>query len=187
MDVSPASVTSTAQWTDSAILFLGSVSARKPKDFSVTPAENTFTAWMPPVVRPVTVMWRVPVWDGLWCLDRTVCLQAQCWGERCSECVEGYFYQRQNHSFLCLPCSCDRTGTINGSLLCDKSTGQCPCKLGVTGLHCNQCEPHRYNLTVGSFQGCQMCECDPWGHYRGTFVTHSVASAMFACLVVKKV
>ncbi|KAI4537068.1 hypothetical protein MG293_013271, partial [Ovis ammon polii] len=88
-------------------------------------------------------------------------------GRRCSECVEGYFYQRQNHSFLCLPCSCDRTGTINGSLLCDKSTGQCPCKLGVTGLHCNQCEPHRYNLTVGSFQGCQMCECDPLGTLPG--------------------
>lgn len=89
-------------------------------------------------------------------------------GRRCSECVEGYFYQPQNRSFLCLPCNCDRTGTVNGSLLCDKSTGQCPCKLGVTGLHCNQCESHRYHLTVGSFQGCQMCECDPLGTLPGT-------------------
>ena len=61
MDVSPASVTSTAQCTSSVILFLGSVSARKkPEDFSVTPAENTFTGWTSPVVRPVTVTWLDP-------------------------------------------------------------------------------------------------------------------------------
>nr|XP_031294235.1 usherin [Camelus dromedarius]XP_031294237.1 usherin [Camelus dromedarius] len=89
-------------------------------------------------------------------------------GRRCNECVEGYFYLQQNHSFLCLPCNCDKTGTVNGSLLCDKSTGQCPCKLGVTGLRCNQCEPHRYNLTIGRFQDCQMCECDASGTLPGT-------------------
>ncbi|TEA31496.1 hypothetical protein DBR06_SOUSAS9110007, partial [Sousa chinensis] len=89
-------------------------------------------------------------------------------GRRCSECLEGYFYLQRNNSFLCLPCNCDRTGTVNGSLLCDKSTGQCLCKLGVTGLRCDQCEPHRYHLTVGNSQGCQMCECDPWGTLPGT-------------------
>ncbi|EQB78595.1 usherin isoform A [Camelus ferus] len=89
-------------------------------------------------------------------------------GRRCNECVEGYFYLQQNHSFFCLPCNCDKTGTVNGSLLCDKSTGQCPCKLGVTGLRCNQCEPHRYNLTIGRFQDCQMCECDALGTLPGT-------------------
>ncbi|XP_060145902.1 usherin [Globicephala melas] len=89
-------------------------------------------------------------------------------GRRCSECLEGYFYLQRNNSFLCLPCNCDRTGTVNDSLLCDKSTGQCLCKLGVTGLRCDQCEPHRYHLTVGNSQGCQMCECDPWGTLPGT-------------------
>uniref|UniRef100_A0A7N5KIX5 Usherin n=1 Tax=Ailuropoda melanoleuca TaxID=9646 RepID=A0A7N5KIX5_AILME len=89
-------------------------------------------------------------------------------GRQCNECLEGYFYLQQNNSFLCLPCNCDKTGTVHGSLLCDKSTGQCPCKLGVTGLHCNQCAPHRYNLTSGNFQGCQMCECDSLGTLPGT-------------------
>uniref|UniRef100_A0A673TE79 Usherin n=1 Tax=Suricata suricatta TaxID=37032 RepID=A0A673TE79_SURSU len=89
-------------------------------------------------------------------------------GRQCNECLEGYFHLQQNNSFLCLPCNCDKTGTVNGSLLCDKSTGQCPCKLGVTGLHCNQCEPHRYNLTSGNFQGCRMCECDSLGTLPGT-------------------
>ncbi|XP_004376015.1 usherin [Trichechus manatus latirostris] len=90
-------------------------------------------------------------------------------GRQCNECLEGYFYlQQQNNSFLCLPCNCDKTGTVNGSLLCEKSTGQCPCKLGVTGLHCNQCKPHRYNLTSGNFQGCRMCKCDSLGTLPGT-------------------
>ncbi|XP_058895005.1 usherin [Kogia breviceps] len=89
-------------------------------------------------------------------------------GRRCSECLEGYFYLQQNSSFLCLPCNCDGTGTVNGSLLCDKSTGQCLCKVGVTGLRCNQCESHRYHLTVGNFQDCQTCECDPLGTLPGT-------------------
>ncbi|KAM5300669.1 usherin [Glossophaga mutica] len=89
-------------------------------------------------------------------------------GRQCDGCLEGYFRLQQNNSFLCLPCDCDKTGTVNGSLLCDKSTGQCPCKLGVTGLHCNRCEPHRYNLTTGDFQGCQMCECDSLGTLPGS-------------------
>ncbi|KAG3258086.1 usherin, transcript variant X1 [Ictidomys tridecemlineatus] len=89
-------------------------------------------------------------------------------GRRCNQCLEGHFYLQQNNSFLCLPCNCDKMGTVNGSLLCDISTGQCPCKLGVTGLRCNQCEPHRYNLTMSNFQGCQMCECDSSGTFPGT-------------------
>lgn len=57
MDVSPASVTSMAQRTSSAIHFLGSVHAKKKKskDLSVTLAEKTFTGWPAALVRPVTV------------------------------------------------------------------------------------------------------------------------------------
>ncbi|KAM5206303.1 usherin isoform 2-T2 [Hipposideros larvatus] len=90
-------------------------------------------------------------------------------GRQCNECLDGYVSQQQNDSFLCLPCNCDKTATVNGSLLCDKWTGQCPCKSGVTGLHCNQCEPHRYNLTVGDSRGCHMCDCDSLGTLPGTF------------------
>lgn len=90
-------------------------------------------------------------------------------GRQCGECVEGYFSRWQNDSFRCLPCHCDKSGTVNGSLLCDKVTGQCPCRSGVTGLLCDQCEPHRYNLTTeGHFQSCAMCECDSLGTLPGT-------------------
>nr|KAF6395357.1 hypothetical protein HJG63_009920 [Rousettus aegyptiacus] len=89
-------------------------------------------------------------------------------GRQCDECPEGSFKLQQEDSFLCLPCNCDKTGTVNGSLLCDKSTGQCPCRLGVTGLHCDRCEPHRYNATTGGSHACQMCECDSAGTLPGT-------------------
>ncbi|XP_032771366.1 usherin [Rattus rattus] len=101
-------------------------------------------------------------------------------GRRCSECKEGYFNLRQNDSHLCLPCNCEKTGTVNGSLLCDKSTGQCPCKLGVTGLRCHQCEPHRFNLTVDNLQGCQACECDSLGTLPGS--TCDPVSGQCLCL-----
>ncbi|XP_028616049.1 usherin isoform X2 [Grammomys surdaster] len=89
-------------------------------------------------------------------------------GRQCSQCKEGYFNLHQNDSYLCLPCNCEKTGTVNGSLLCDKSSGQCPCKLGVTGRRCHQCKPHRFNLTIGNPQGCQACECDSLGTLPGS-------------------
>ncbi|XP_052593935.1 usherin [Peromyscus californicus insignis] len=93
--------------------------------------------------------------------------QSNVGGRQCDQCLEGYFSLQQN-SFLCLPCNCEKTGTVNGSLLCDKSSGQCLCKSGVTGLRCNQCEPHRFNLTMGNLQGCQVCECDSLGTLPGS-------------------
>ncbi|XP_059533348.1 usherin [Myotis daubentonii] len=121
-------------------------------------------------------------------LPRTVCDagtgQCRCkprvGGRQCDGCLEGSFYLQQNNSFLCLPCDCDKTGTVNGSVLCDKSTGQCPCKSGVTGLRCSQCQPHRYNLTAGDVQGCRVCECDSAGTLPGT--TCDPGSGQCRCL-----
>ncbi|KFO25414.1 Usherin [Fukomys damarensis] len=89
-------------------------------------------------------------------------------GRQCKDCLEGYFYLPQNDSFRCLPCDCDTSGTVSGSSVCDKATGQCPCKSGVTGRLCSQCEPHRYSVTVGSFRGCWTCDCDSLGTLPGT-------------------
>jgi usherin len=89
-------------------------------------------------------------------------------GRQCSQCKAGYFNLYQNDSHLCLTCNCEKMGTVNGSLRCDKSTGQCPCKLGVTGLRCHQCKPHRFNLTMDNPQGCQACDCDSLGTLPGS-------------------
>ena len=37
-------------------------------------------------------------------------------------------------------CKCNLTGTVNGSNVCDKVTGKCPCKELLTGRTCNQCQ-----------------------------------------------
>ncbi|KAJ7402273.1 hypothetical protein BTVI_87954 [Pitangus sulphuratus] len=89
-------------------------------------------------------------------------------GRRCDQCLDGYRKVQKNHSFVCLPCNCDKAGTVNGSLLCDKSTGQCPCKAGVTDPQCSQCMLHTYNLSVSNLLGCQRCDCDALGTLAGT-------------------
>ena len=37
-------------------------------------------------------------------------------------------------------CQCNLTGTVNGSDVCDKVSGQCLCKELLTGRTCNQCQ-----------------------------------------------
>ena len=37
-------------------------------------------------------------------------------------------------------CQCNLTGTVNSSDVCDKVSGQCPCKELLTGRTCNQCK-----------------------------------------------
>ncbi|XP_065600248.1 usherin [Cyrtonyx montezumae] len=101
-------------------------------------------------------------------------------GRQCNQCLDGYHRIQVNHSFVCLPCDCDKAGTVNGSLLCDKSTGQCPCKAGVIGLQCNQCMLHTYNLSMRNLLGCQRCDCDAKGTLAGTVCDH--ISGQCVCL-----
>ncbi|XP_075451724.1 usherin isoform X2 [Ascaphus truei] len=84
-------------------------------------------------------------------------------GRKCNECLDGYFKVQQNNSVACLSCKCDMSGTIHSSQSCEKSSGQCFCKTGVTGQQCNVCMPHMYNLTVSNHLGCQDCDCHPLG------------------------
>uniref|UniRef100_A0A8C6HJG6 Laminin EGF-like domain-containing protein n=1 Tax=Mus spicilegus TaxID=10103 RepID=A0A8C6HJG6_MUSSI len=43
------------------------------------------------------------------------------------------------HPHPCLPCQCHPIGATGG--MCNQTSGQCSCKLGVTGLTCNRCGP----------------------------------------------
>ncbi|XP_059132853.1 netrin-5 isoform X1 [Peromyscus eremicus] len=43
------------------------------------------------------------------------------------------------HPHECLPCHCHPIGATGG--MCNQTSGQCSCKLGVTGLTCNHCGP----------------------------------------------
>ena len=58
----------------------------------------------------------------------------------------------------CIPCNCDLEGSYNRT--CDPITGQCQCRLGVTGQRCDACEPYQYGF---SREGCKHCDCDSIG------------------------
>ena len=46
----------------------------------------------------------------------------------------------QENQFVSLPvCNCNTTNTINGSNVCNKIYGQCPCVDGISGRTCDQC------------------------------------------------
>ncbi|CAH8537923.1 unnamed protein product [Dicrocoelium dendriticum] len=55
-------------------------------------------------------------------------------------------------------CSCNTTGSQTD--VCDKLTGQCPCKAGVVGRKCDRCAPYHYDFSA---TGCTDCACNHQG------------------------
>ncbi|KAF4800052.1 cadherin EGF LAG seven-pass G-type receptor 2-like protein [Turdus rufiventris] len=51
----------------------------------------------------------------------------------------------------CHPCECYPTGSL--SRRCDANTGQCPCKAGVIGRHCDRCDNPFAEVTAN---GCEV-------------------------------
>ncbi|XP_041851951.1 laminin subunit beta-4 isoform X2 [Melanotaenia boesemani] len=84
-------------------------------------------------------------------------------GPHCQHCKPGYFGNALQQG--CKECSCDRRGTqvtqcpLESPCFCDQRTGQCPCRRGVMGELCDECEDGFWNLDGTS--GCQPCSCDP--------------------------
>ena len=68
-------------------------------------------------------------------------------GDKCDSCRDTYW--NVGSGFGCEECMCDPTGSLNNS--CDVTSGQCPCKPGVTGRTCSQCQADHYSF---SSQGC---------------------------------
>ncbi|XP_053984955.1 netrin-3-like [Hylaeus anthracinus] len=71
-----------------------------------------------------------------------VCLQCRHFtaGRHCHYCREGYYRDPERpitHRKACKPCDCHPIGASGKT--CNQSTGQCPCKDGVTGTTCNRC------------------------------------------------
>ncbi|XP_023255175.1 laminin subunit beta-4-like [Seriola lalandi dorsalis] len=94
--------------------------------------------------------------DCLCCLHNTM-------GPRCQNCKPGYYGNALVQD--CKECSCNRRGTevtrcpLGSPCFCDPTTGQCPCRRGVEGILCDECEDGYWNLDGPS--GCQPCSCDP--------------------------
>ncbi|XP_059616824.1 netrin-B [Phlebotomus argentipes] len=61
-------------------------------------------------------------------------------GRHCHYCKEGFYRDPTkplNHRKVCKPCDCHPVGSSGRT--CNHTSGQCPCKDGVTGLSCNRC------------------------------------------------
>ncbi|XP_017273834.1 netrin 2 [Kryptolebias marmoratus] len=61
-------------------------------------------------------------------------------GRHCHYCKEGFYRdmaQPITHRRACKACDCHPVGAAGKT--CNQTTGQCPCKDGVTGITCNRC------------------------------------------------
>ncbi|BFZ17798.1 hypothetical protein BsWGS_20836 [Bradybaena similaris] len=61
-------------------------------------------------------------------------------GRYCHYCKDGFYRDsslRITDRRTCKACSCHPVGALGKT--CNQTTGQCPCKDGVTGLTCNRC------------------------------------------------
>ncbi|KAM9371956.1 LOW QUALITY PROTEIN: laminin subunit alpha-5 [Phaethornis superciliosus] len=74
-------------------------------------------------------------------------------GARCEVCTPGY-YGDAVVAKNCTQCNCSPCGTES----CHPQTGQCFCKTGVTGQHCDHCQEGYYGFEGCS--GCRRCDCD---------------------------
>lgn len=75
-------------------------------------------------------------------------------GLACTECKGGYFNLQSSNTLGCDNCDCNLDGVIGGLRTCDKVTGQCPCKLYVTGRRCTLCKTGFYGLAGSKVFGC---------------------------------
>ncbi|XP_063241744.1 netrin-1 [Bacillus rossius redtenbacheri] len=71
-----------------------------------------------------------------------VCLRCRHFtaGRHCHYCKEGYYRDPSrplSHRRACKACDCHPIGASGKT--CNQTTGQCPCKDGVTGVTCNRC------------------------------------------------
>ncbi|XP_068083310.1 laminin subunit alpha-1 [Anabrus simplex] len=72
-------------------------------------------------------------------------------GKRCDRCAYGWFGLPRQEGGSCTPCKCNIYGSVSDE--CHEETGQCNCRVGITGRDCSQCQ-HRYILSP---HGCVSC------------------------------
>lgn len=73
-------------------------------------------------------------------------------GVHCERCSAGFFGDPTIPGGSCMKCGCNPSGST--SAFCDRVTGKCRCKPGITGRVCDQCRP-RHAITE---DGCIACD-----------------------------
>lgn len=82
-------------------------------------------------------------------------------GFLCDHCKDGFYGLTSSACGRCLPCACKPSGSL--SLICDKVSGICPCKIGFTGRTCSECVVGYYGYPVYNPTECRECGCKPSG------------------------
>ncbi|XP_063307614.1 laminin subunit alpha-1 isoform X1 [Pelobates fuscus] len=78
-------------------------------------------------------------------------------GKHCERCSLGYHGNPNEPGGSCHKCDCNPSGSMNNE--CDRVTGQCLCKKGVTGRLCDTCELRHILLE----EECISCDDDCTG------------------------
>ncbi|XP_053323848.1 laminin subunit alpha-1-like [Spea bombifrons] len=78
-------------------------------------------------------------------------------GRYCERCSLGYYGNPNEPDGFCQKCDCNPSGSLNNE--CDRLTGQCICKTGVTGRLCDTCELRHILLE----EECISCDDDCTG------------------------
>lgn len=107
----------------------------------------------------------VNVWEASGNRSGGVCNNCQhnTEGQHCQRCKPG-FYRDLRRPFsapdACKACSCHPVGSailpFSSVTFCDPSNGDCPCKPGVAGPHCDRCMVGYWGF--GDY-GCRPCDC----------------------------
>ncbi|VDN83513.1 unnamed protein product [Brugia pahangi] len=110
-------------------------------------------------------------------------------GKNCEQC-KPYFYRNPDRPvtdpYVCLPCKCDKTGSLNDGI-CEGEedserglvAGKCYCKSNVEGpwqvsnfgaipdsnFRCDHCKNGFWKLTADDPNGCRPCSCDLLGSF----------------------
>uniref|UniRef100_A0A3Q3ANE1 Netrin 4 n=1 Tax=Kryptolebias marmoratus TaxID=37003 RepID=A0A3Q3ANE1_KRYMA len=84
-------------------------------------------------------------------------------GRQCQKCKAGFYRDPQRPQTAqdsCRPCSCDPSGSVPFHLAdgapCDPTNGNCICKPGVGGAHCDRCMVGYWGFHE---YGCRPCDC----------------------------
>ena len=86
-------------------------------------------------------------------------------GSKCDSCRDEFFGLTAANNVGCNACSCRVQTTINGSNVCNKITGQCPCSRGFAGRTCNVCANGFFGSQSVNSTECRDCSCDPYGSH----------------------
>eukprot|EP00794_Sanderia_malayensis_P016180 gene16180-17806_t len=89
-------------------------------------------------------------------------------GLKCNTCNPQFWGLSSSNPSGCQACNCRTLATVNGSNVCDATSGQCLCLTGFTGRTCNTCKVGYYSSVTVNPTQCTACGCDPSGSYNSS-------------------